>query len=42
MDTTVLIPPGCLAHVDSRLNIVVRVDPAVSQGAALAAAGHAG
>jgi len=39
MDTTVLIPPGAQATVDSRLNLVINVDSPVSEAAALATAG---
>jgi N-methylhydantoinase A len=39
MDTTVLIPPDSRAHVDSQLNLIIEVQAAVSDTAALAAAG---
>jgi N-methylhydantoinase A len=39
MDTTVLIPPGSSAHVDSQLNLIIEVDAARRETAALATAG---
>jgi N-methylhydantoinase A len=38
MDTTVLIPPGARARVDSRLNLIIEVQASIRDTAALAAA----
>jgi N-methylhydantoinase A len=39
MDTTVLVPPGARAWVDSRLNLVIEVHARIEEDAALATAG---
>jgi N-methylhydantoinase A len=39
MDTTVLLPPGSSAHVDSQLNLIIEVQTPIREAAALATAG---
>jgi N-methylhydantoinase A len=41
MDTTVLIPPGSRARVDSQLNLIIEVRASIPDAAALATAAPA-